>query len=109
VLAQQGMTLVFYMGVARCEAIQQELLGSGLAPELPAAVIERASYPDARVLRCTLGALSACVSSHAVQAPALLVLGEVAALQASDFEFSGATVDQLLATETPFDQPAHYG
>jgi uroporphyrin-III C-methyltransferase len=108
-LAQQGMTLVFYMGVARCEAIQQELLGSGLTPDLPAAVIERASYPDARVLRCTLGDLSACVLKHAVQAPALLVLGEVAALQAVDFEFSGETVDQRLAAKTPFDRPARCG
>jgi uroporphyrin-III C-methyltransferase len=113
-LAQQGLTLVFYMGLARCEAIQKELLEGGLNAALPAAIVERASYSDARVLRTTLGELSGCVSKNAVQSPALLVLGQVAALAlASDFEFdfgsSSATAARLPGAEIPFGPQVHFG
>jgi uroporphyrin-III C-methyltransferase len=128
-LAQQGLTLVFFMGLARSQAIQQELLESGLAATLPAAIIERASFADERVLRTTLGELSECVLKNAVQSPALLVLGQVAAQQdvrllsndasglgsgrASGFELdSGSSVaiaGPHLAAGTPSGRQGRYG
>jgi uroporphyrin-III C-methyltransferase len=124
-LAQQGLTLVFYMGIARCKSIQDDLLRSGLAASLPAAIIERASYSDARVLRTTLGELSDCVCENEIQSPALLVLGSVAAQSgahktaeldsqiADDFELDSealnAIADQHLAAKNPSDPQVHSG
>ena len=128
-LAQQGLTLVFYMGLARHQDIQLELISSGLLGTLPAAIIERASFADARVLRTTLAELSACVLQNEVQSPALLVFGQVAAQQrlalvskidstqsldsaldsGLDFESLSAIADQHLAAETPFDRQVHSG
>jgi uroporphyrin-III C-methyltransferase len=113
VLAQQGLTLVFYMGLARCQDIQNDLLNSGITAALPAAIVERASYADARVLNTTLGELSDCVLKNAVQSPALLVLGQVAAQQAAvaalDFGSLSEIADQHLAAEIPSDRQAHSG
>jgi uroporphyrin-III C-methyltransferase len=112
-LAQQGLTLVFYMGVARSQKIQAELLSCGLSSALPAAIIERASYPDARVLRTTLGNLNDCVLTNAVQSPALLVMGQVAAEQdeVADFDFGSLSeiADLHLEAKTPFDRQARFG
>lgn len=112
-LAQEGLTLVFYMGLARCQEIQRDLRRGGVAATLPAAIIERASYPDARVLRTTLGELSDCVLKNAVQSPALLVLGQVAAQPASaaglDFGSLNEIAVRHLATGIPSDPQVHCG
>ena len=77
-LAGKGRTLVIYMGLATAEAISEKLMGDGLAPEVPVAVIERATRPDMRVLRSSLAGLSALVADNKVKSPALIVIGEVA-------------------------------
>jgi uroporphyrin-III C-methyltransferase len=116
-LAQQGLTLVFYMGLARSETIQRDLLVAGVSSALPVAIVERASYADARVLRTTLSELSDCVLRNSVQSPALLVLGQVAAQQnlhllpecVSGFELSDEIADQRLAARTPSGRQVHFG
>ncbi|PLK26375.1 uroporphyrinogen-III C-methyltransferase [Novosphingobium sp. TH158] len=77
-LAGKGRTLVIYMGLATAEAISEKLMADGLAPEVPVAVIERATRPDMRVLRSSLAGLSALVADKKVKSPALIVIGEVA-------------------------------
>jgi len=78
-LAGQGRTLVIYMGLATAEAISDKLIEDGLAPTMPVAVIENATRPDMRVLRCPLAGLGDLVARHKVKSPALIVIGEVAA------------------------------
>jgi uroporphyrin-III C-methyltransferase/precorrin-2 dehydrogenase/sirohydrochlorin ferrochelatase len=87
-LARPHHTVVFYMGVAQLPRIVEKLLKSGAAPDHPAAVIERASLAEQRVLRGTLGTLTQIVNEAAIEAPALLVIGEVAALARADEEVS---------------------
>ncbi len=78
-LAGQGRTLVIYMGIATAEAIAEKLIADGLSPAMPVAVIERATRPDMRVLRCPIAGLPALVSQQNVKSPAVIVIGEVAA------------------------------
>jgi uroporphyrin-III C-methyltransferase len=78
-LAGKGRTLVIYMGLATAEAISDKLIADGLAPEIPVAVIERATRPDMRVLRGRLAGLAALVAGERVQSPAVIVIGEVTA------------------------------
>jgi uroporphyrin-III C-methyltransferase len=80
-LAGKGRTLVIYMGVATAEAISEKLMADGLAPDVPVAVIEKASRADMRVLRSPLAGLPSLVAKNAVKSPALIVIGEVAAQQ----------------------------
>ncbi|WP_338466422.1 uroporphyrinogen-III C-methyltransferase [Novosphingobium sp. ZN18A2] len=78
-LAGVGRTLVIYMGVATSEAIAEKLIGDGLSPAMPIAVIENAARPQMRVLRGQLAGLGALVAADKVKSPALIVIGEVAA------------------------------
>lgn len=78
-LAGHGRTLVIYMGLATAHAIADKLIADGVSPGLPVAVIERGTTADARVLRTLLTDLGDLVAREAVQSPALIVVGKVAA------------------------------
>ena len=78
-LAGAGRTLVIYMGVATAEAIAEKLMGDGLAPDVPVAVIENATRSTMRVLRGPLAGLPGLVAREKVKSPAVIVIGEVTA------------------------------
>ena len=78
-LARADQTVVFYMGVGRLESIAARLRAAGAPDTLPAALIERATLPEQRVLRGTLAQIADVGSRAGVSAPALLIVGEVAA------------------------------
>jgi len=73
-------TLVIYMGVRQLAAIAQRLMAAGRAPSESAAVIERGTLPDQRVVTATLATIAPVAASAAIQAPAIAVFGPVAAL-----------------------------
>lgn len=77
-LARSGLTLVIYMGIARCESIVAGLREGGLRADLPAAVIQHATLPQQRVIATTLSRLVADIQHHRIGSPAILVIGEVA-------------------------------
>jgi uroporphyrin-III C-methyltransferase/precorrin-2 dehydrogenase/sirohydrochlorin ferrochelatase len=79
-LSQPHHTLVFYMGGARADYIASQLLANGLAPATPVALLERATWPDERVLTTTVAELPALVAEVRPRSPTLMVVGEVAAL-----------------------------
>lgn len=90
-LATVGVTLVVLMGVAQRHAIATQLIRGGLDAATPVAVVERASSARQRVVRATLTELA----SLEVSAPAVIVIGEVAALdlglRADDWELAGCS------------------
>jgi uroporphyrin-III C-methyltransferase/precorrin-2 dehydrogenase/sirohydrochlorin ferrochelatase len=79
-LAQDRQTLAIYMAVAQLDTLTANLLTYGRAPDTPFALIENGTRPQQRVLRGTLQHLPALARRHAISAPALLVLGAVAAM-----------------------------
>ena len=79
-LASSGTTLVVLMGVRPLPEVCATLLGHGLAPTTPAAVIENAGHPDARLIRSTLADLPGAAADAAVVSPAVTVIGAVAGL-----------------------------
>jgi uroporphyrin-III C-methyltransferase len=79
-LAQSRLTLVIYMGVARCADIVERLVAAGLSPDTPAAVVH-AAHTERQQSRS--GALRSLPQIAAeLGSPALLVIGEVVALSA---------------------------
>ena len=79
-LARPKQTLVIYMGVGALDGISSRLVEHGLAPETPAAVIENGTTPDQRIIRGTIGDIAMAAKSAEIRAPALIVVGDVAAL-----------------------------
>lgn len=79
-LAQERQTLAFYMGVGQLDTLSARLIKHGRAPSTPFALIENGSRPEQRVVTGRLDEVASVARSHSVRAPALLVIGEVAAL-----------------------------
>ena len=79
-LASFPGTLVFYMGVRQLDSIVERLVGGGRSADEPAAVVERGTLPDQRVVAGTLGTIAGRAAGEGVRAPALVVVGAVAAL-----------------------------
>lgn len=83
-------TLVILMGMEALEDIARALIAGGKDPATPAAVIERASFPSQRTTVTTLAALPAAAAGAGLQAPAVLVIGEVVRHRAAPAWESGA-------------------
>ena len=79
-LAQSGGTLVVLMGVAERGVIAAALIEGGLAADTPVAAIRRATTDQQIITRCRLDQLA----ELAIESPATLVIGAVAALNVTD-------------------------
>ena len=75
-VAETGVTLVIYMGLAQVAAIV-EGLRRVLPGDLPVAVVQHASTARERRACTTLDALVALVASERIASPAILIVGRV--------------------------------
>lgn len=98
-LAGSHRTTVFYMGLAQLPRITAKLCSAGAPASLPAAVIERATLPEQRTIQGTLANIAAVTQAAGVSPPALLIVGEVTGVIASDALIGAASspVDGALA------------
>jgi uroporphyrinogen III methyltransferase/synthase len=80
-LARFPGTLVIYMGVRQLPSLTERLRAAGRDSDQPAAVIERGTLPDQRVVSGTLATIAQAAREAGIRAPALTVLGPVALLR----------------------------
>ncbi|XHS78960.1 uroporphyrinogen-III C-methyltransferase [Burkholderiaceae bacterium UC74_6] len=76
-LARSGLTLVIYMGVARCADIVAALTEGGLRADTPAAIVSAAHTPRQQHAVCTLAGLPETLAREGLGSPALLIVGDV--------------------------------
>jgi precorrin-4/cobalt-precorrin-4 C11-methyltransferase len=81
-LAAHGATMVLFLSAALLDKVSSELIRGGLAPDTPAAIVYKASWPEQRVFRGTLENLA---SLGAEEKTALVVVGRVLG---DDYELS---------------------
>ena len=79
-LVQLDATLIFLMGISKLGIIVENLTRAGMAPEVPAAVLERGTHACQRRIVSTVGNLKADVRKADIQTPAIIVVGRVCAL-----------------------------
>jgi len=79
-LAALRGTLVLMMAVQNAGAIAETLIAGGRAGDEPAAVIADGSLPTQRTVRTTLARLAEAIVAERIGPPAIIVIGEVAAL-----------------------------
>ncbi|RMX08683.1 uroporphyrinogen-III C-methyltransferase [Corticibacter populi] len=82
-LVAGGTTLVIYMSVSTLAATQRQLLASGMPGGMPVAFIENASLATQRQLHTRLADASRDAAAWGLRSPAIIVVGEVAALAQS--------------------------
>lgn len=79
-LARVPGTIVILMGMGRIRAIADRLIAGGRPGTQPAAVVRNASLPTQQVLAATLGTLADRIDESGLGPPAVVVVGETAAL-----------------------------
>ncbi len=79
-LARPRQTVVIYMGLGALDIICERLIAHGLPAHTPAAVIHAATTPGQCGVHSTLARLSAAVREAGIRTPALIMIGEVVAL-----------------------------
>lgn len=89
-LAAPAQTLVFYMGLVGLPVICQQLIAHGRSAETPAALVQQGTTSNQRVFTATLGTLAERIAQEDVQAPTLLIVGEVVQLREKLAWFEGA-------------------
>jgi uroporphyrin-III C-methyltransferase/precorrin-2 dehydrogenase/sirohydrochlorin ferrochelatase len=80
-LVRPKQTVVIYMGVHGLAPLCEGLVAHGLAAATPAAIVEKGTTPDQRVLAGTLGTLAKLAAGARVRPPALVIVGEVVRLR----------------------------
>ncbi len=73
--ARHGTTMALFLSAKRGRRLQEELLAGGYASDTPCAVVERATWPDERVLRCRLDELAAVLRDAGIVRHALVLVG----------------------------------
>lgn len=82
-LAKLSGTLVFLMGLARLHAIITRLLAAGKDENTPSAVISGGNAPNPVRVRAPLSRLEQAAKNANVSAPAIILIGDVAAMDLS--------------------------
>lgn len=74
-LAESRATLVFLMGMRNIGEISANLIGAGMCPEMPAAVVYRGTTPLQRTVEAPLGQIAAAAAE--LSNPAVIIIGRV--------------------------------
>lgn len=74
-LAAHGCTMVLFLSIGLLEQVEEELLAGGYAPDTPAAIVYKATWPEERVYRCTVATLAQTAREHHVTKTALITVG----------------------------------
>ena len=74
-LARHGASMALFLSAGMLEKTQAELLAGGYAPDTPAALVYKATWPDERVVRCTVGTLAAAGAEAGIAKTALILIG----------------------------------
>jgi uroporphyrin-III C-methyltransferase len=80
-LARTGQPIVLYMAMRNLEEIAEALIGGGLRPDTPAAIIASATTPDERVMVTSLARLAADARDGGFAAPAIVAIGDIVRLR----------------------------
>lgn len=89
-LISPGQTLVFYMGLTGLPQICAQLIAHGRSAQTPVALIQQGTTRNQRVFTGTLGSLPGLLATQTVQAPTLVIVGEVVKLREKLAWFEGA-------------------
>lgn len=74
-LAAHGATMVIFLSAGQLERLSARLIEGGYAPETPAAIVYKATWPDEKVVRTTVGGLAEAGAREGITKTALITVG----------------------------------
>jgi precorrin-4/cobalt-precorrin-4 C11-methyltransferase len=74
-LSMHGASMAVFLSAGLAGTLREKLLAGGYAPDTPAAIVYKASWPDEKVIRGTVGELDAMIGESGVEKTALFLIG----------------------------------
>lgn len=75
-LAAHGSSMAIFLSAGMLEELQKELLKGAYTLDTPAALIYKATWPEERVVRCTVGTLAQAGRDQGISKTALILVGD---------------------------------
>lgn len=103
--AKHKSTMVIFLSASMTDLVAKELIAGGYEADTPAAIVYKATWPEEKVIRCTVGTLHSCAKENNITNHALITVGyfldndyELSKLYDSGFStgFRSATSDETL-------------
>ena len=73
--AAHGASMVVFLSAGMLDGLQEELLKGAYTPTTPAALVYKATWPEEKVVRCTVGTLAEAGREHQISKTALVLVG----------------------------------
>ena len=74
-LAAHGATMVIFLSAGMLEALSEELQKGAYTADTPAALVYKATWPEEKIFRCTVGTLHETVTGNGLTKTSLIVVG----------------------------------
>ncbi len=75
-LASHGASMVLFLSSGLLEGLSAELMAGGYAPDTHAAIVYKASWPEQKVIRTTVGGIAGAAKEAGISNTALILVGE---------------------------------
>ena len=73
--AAHGATMVIFLSTGMLEKLSGRLIAGGYAPDTPAAIVYKATWPDEEKYICTVDTLAQTAAEHGITKTALIIVG----------------------------------
>ena len=73
--AAHDCTMVIFLSTGLLDDVSRELMAGGYAPDAPAAIVYKATWPDEKVVRCTVATLAKAAADNNITKTALILVG----------------------------------
>ena len=73
--AVHGATMVIFLSTGMLEKLSGRLIEGGYAPDTPAAIVYKATWPDEEKYICTVDTLAQTAAEHGITKTALIIVG----------------------------------
>ena len=78
-LASHGSTMVIFLSTGMLEKLSEQLIAGGYAPNTPAAIVYKATWPEEESHICTVETLAQCAKEYNITKTALIIVGDTVA------------------------------
>lgn len=75
-MAAHGASMVIFLSAGMLEQVQQALLKGAYTESTPAAIVYKATWPEEKIVRCTVGTLAQSGAAEGIRKTALIMVGD---------------------------------
>ena len=75
-LARHRCTMCIFLSVHMIDTVVEELLSGGYTPDTPVVIVERASWPEERVVKGTMSTISKLIKEAGITRTAMILVGQ---------------------------------